>query len=156
GIGLFIAPQTGEETRRMIVERVAALRKDLLPEDRQHFSIDARPAQIPSSPTEPAQSATELFSEPQQQETPHIPPTQPPTEFLSEPQQQETVNVPSIRATTEFFCVPQVYEAPTDPAVPAATEFLHEPREQSITATTPADITSTLSNQNTNMTGNTS
>jgi len=154
GIGLFIAPRTGEETRRMIREHVVALRKNILSEDQQHFSIDAHPQQMPPLTAEPAQPATEFFSETREQETPGPPVAQLATEFSSEPQEQETVKVPSAQPTREFFCVPQVYETPSVPPAQAATEFLSEPQEQSITSTPPADITSTLSNQNADMTGN--
>jgi hypothetical protein len=172
GIGLFIAPQTGEETRRMIMERAVALHKKLLSEDQQHVSIDARSLQMPSFPAEPAQPATEFVSEAQVQETPSVAVTQPETAISSEPEEQETpsipptqplmsgpqmqgaANVPLAQPATEFFCVPQLYEPPAVSEAQAATEFTSESQVHNIASHTSDGITPRFSNQNANMTGN--
>ena len=83
GVGLFIAPQTGEETRRMIMERVVALRKSMVSENEQHFSIEAHPSQVPPLAAQPA---TDFSSEPQVQGITSESAAQPATEFFSEPE----------------------------------------------------------------------
>ena len=69
GIGLFIAPQKGEETRRLIMERVTSLRKSMSTEDEQPISIDTRPPQITSLPAQPAQPLAAVSAQPQRVET---------------------------------------------------------------------------------------
>jgi gas vesicle protein len=77
GIGLLIAPQTGEETRRLIMERVASLRKSVSSEDDQPISIDSHPPQItsfPAQPVQPAQPLATSSTQPQRQESTSTPP----------------------------------------------------------------------------------
>jgi hypothetical protein len=90
GIGLFIAPQTGEETRRLIMERVAALRKSRLSEDDQHFPIRAYPSPITTFSVQPAQPIAVYTSEPEEQVAT---PDQPIATSSSEPEEQDTTSV---------------------------------------------------------------
>jgi hypothetical protein len=119
GVGLLIAPQTGEETRRMIMERAVALRKSMLPEDEQHFSIDTHPPQVPPLPAQPA---AEFFGEREMQETASVPPAQPDETLSSEPQVQEITSEPVARPATAFFSEPEMQEtASVPPAQPDET-----------------------------------
>ncbi len=93
GIGLFTAPQTGQETRRMIMERIAALRKSTLFEDDQRVSIKAYPSQMTAFPVPPAPPVTASTSEPQEQITIGTLPAQTDTVSASEPQGQVTTDV---------------------------------------------------------------
>ena len=98
GIGLFIAPQTGEETRHLIMERVVAWRKSMLSEDEPPISIEAHPPQISPFSAEPAQPVTEFFGEPEEQGTPDVSLAPPTVTFVSKPEEQGSVSVPSTDA----------------------------------------------------------
>lgn len=154
GIGLFIAPQTGEETRRLIMERVAALRQSIL-EDKTHLSINTQPSQVPPFLAQPAQPAAESFGEPQVQETPSAPATQPVTESFGEPEEQATPRVPPVQPAGELFSEPQVYETPSVPVTQPETEFFNEPQVQGITMP-PDETLSTSTDQDANVPANTS
>jgi hypothetical protein len=88
GIGLFIAPQTGQETRRMLMERVAAWRKSTLSEGDQHVSIKAYPSQMTTFPVPPVPPVTASTSEPQEQVATNTLPAQTDTVSVREPQEQ--------------------------------------------------------------------
>ena len=104
GIGLFIAPQPGQETRRMIMERAAALRKSMVSEDDQNVSIKTYPSPMTTFPLPPVPPVTVPASEPQEQATSSTLPAQ--TDIVSaiEPQKQiitdvSTTDIPSTTRT---------------------------------------------------------
>jgi hypothetical protein len=102
GIGLFIAPQTGQETRRLLMESVAALRKSISSEDDQHFPINVYPSQITTFSVPPAQPATVSTSESQAQGTTSVPPTQTSVSPTSGPEKQVTTSAqPIVPPTNE-------------------------------------------------------
>lgn len=117
GVGLLIAPQRGEETRRLIIERVTALRKSLSSEDDQHFLINARPPEDTTFPLQPDQPITLSSSESQELVTPSILSAQPITAASSESQGQETSSVEpaeTLSTDTEDMVMPPPVPSPTN------------------------------------------
>jgi hypothetical protein len=150
GVGLFIAPQTGEETRRMIAERVAALRKGMLPEAGEHFAISARSPQVTTSPVEPDQPIAVFSGEPLEQVTPSVPPDQPIAMSLSEPLEQVTTSGaptgPIVAPLSEPLEQVTTSGAPAEPITTPSSE-LHE---QDTISASPADSESMFSHPNAN------
>ncbi len=138
GVGLFIAPQTGKETRRMIMERATALRRSMLPEADEHFEIDARSLQITTSPVEPDQAVTAFSSEPRVQVTPSVPPDQPIATSLSEPREQVTTIAPTEPIVAPLSEPLEKVTAGVPPAEPITTSS-SEPREQVTTSIAPTE-----------------
>jgi hypothetical protein len=138
GVGLFIAPQTGKETRRMIVERATALRRSMLPEADEHFAIDARSSQITTYPVESDQAVAVFSSEPPEQVTPSVPPDQPIAASLSEPREQVTTIAPTEPIVAPLREPLEEITAGVPPAEPITTSS-SEPLEQVTTSIAPTE-----------------
>ena len=126
GIGLFIAPQTGEETRRLIMQRIAALRKSMPTEDDQHISIDTRPSQITSFPVRPSQPLAAVSIEPQGPKTTSTNPA-------------DTSTTTSTQSTN-----------PADTSTTTSAQSTNPADINTTTSTNPADTSTTTSAQSTN------
>ena len=146
GVGLFIAPQTGEETRRMIMERVVALRKSMVSENEQHFSIEAHPSQVPPLAAQPA---TDFSSEPQVQGITSESAAQPATEFFSEPGEQKVGSERPAQASETFSSEPQVQGIPSESAADSTSTSINENIDVAGTTSSVADMAQTTSSMDT-------
>jgi hypothetical protein len=149
GVGLFIAPQPGKETRRMIMECTTAFRKSMLPEADEHFAISTRSPQITKSPVELDQPVATFSTEPWEQVTPSVPPDQPIAMSLSEPMEQVTTSGAPIKPIIVPASEP--LEQVTT-SVPPAEPVTMSSSEQGTISASPADSESMSSTRNANTT----
>jgi hypothetical protein len=114
-IGLLIAPEKGEETRRLIMERIIVWSKGITSRSDQHFSIDSQPSQIMSFPAKPVQTAIEPLlqfpAEPLSQA-----PIEPLVQFPAEPLPQASTE-PVVQVSSE-----PLNQAPAEPLAQVSTE----------------------------------